>query len=241
MNRILGELVEKLRQAHGDHLVSVVLYGSAASEDVKDAYSDYNVLCVLRQVTPGELMRSEPVFRWWRDLKNPSPLLLSEQEVVRSADAFPIEFHDIKERHVVLHGADVVSGLTVERHYYRALVEHELRAKLLRLRQKAAGILSEKDLLLRLMVESVSTFCVLIRHALWLAGDSPQFAKRAVIAAAGARWNLDGTPFEQLLDLREGKLKPRGLDAVGLFSQYLQQVQNVIAVVDQMEEHGGER
>ena len=54
--------------------------------------------------------------------------------------------------------------------FYRAQVEHDLRAKLLRLRQKAAGMLSDEDLLRRLLADSLSTFCVLFRHALHLSG-----------------------------------------------------------------------
>ena len=32
MDKLLGQLVEKLRKAYGDGLVSVVLYGSAVTE-----------------------------------------------------------------------------------------------------------------------------------------------------------------------------------------------------------------
>ena len=46
----LDQLVEKLSKALGDELVSVVLYGSAASGDHDEKFSDYNVLCVLREV-----------------------------------------------------------------------------------------------------------------------------------------------------------------------------------------------
>jgi hypothetical protein len=59
---------------------------------------------VLQQVTPDELRASEPVFRWWREMHNPSPLLLSEEELQSSTDCFPMEFHDIRERHVTLYG-----------------------------------------------------------------------------------------------------------------------------------------
>src|SRR3954452_23475232 len=147
MDKVLTELVEKLRIAGGERLVSIVLYGSAATDAGKDQFSDFNVLCVLSQVTPQELADCEPVSRWWRQKENPAPLLLSEDEVRTSTDCFPIEFHDIKERHKVLHGPNVVSNLVVDYSFYRAQVEHELRAKLLRLRQKAAGVLSEKDVL----------------------------------------------------------------------------------------------
>src|SRR5713226_613276 len=148
MEDTLNQLVEKLTKALGDRLVSVVLYGSAAAGDHHEGFSDLNVLCVLDQMTTSELAQSEPVFRWWREKGNPSPLLLSEHEVATSTDCFAIEFHDIKAHHRILQGKDVISQLVVDNSFYRAQVEHDLRAKLLRLRQKASGMLSEKDLLL---------------------------------------------------------------------------------------------
>ncbi|MEJ7605403.1 MAG: hypothetical protein WKF37_03855 [Bryobacteraceae bacterium] len=172
MEKILSELVERLQKAHQSTLSSVVLYGSGATEEGKDKLSDFNVLCVLKQITPNELMAAEPTFRWWRDLKNPAPLLLSEAEVLHATDCFPIEFHDIKERHRILYGTDLIAGMQVDDSFYRAQVEHEMRAKMLRLRQKAGGVLSDKVVLLRLMAESTSTFCVLFRHVLRLSGSS---------------------------------------------------------------------
>src|SRR5579864_5386770 len=124
----LKELVSKLENAFDDRLVSVILYGSGASADHHQDFSDLNVLCVLKQVTTRELAASEPVFKWWGDHGHPTPLLLTEDEVHRSSDSFPIEFHDMKARRKVLYGLDVIADLEVDPKYYRAQVEHELRA-----------------------------------------------------------------------------------------------------------------
>jgi hypothetical protein len=235
MERLLEEIVERLRKAHGDKLVSLVLYGSGAVQDGRDALSDFNILCILKQVTTAELHDSESVFRWWREMRNPSPLLMSVEEVRSSADSFPIEFHDIRERHVILYGDDLVSGLDINPAFYRAHVEHELRAKLLRLRQKAGGMLSDDVLLLRLMAESISTFCVLFRHTLMVAGQSPKFGKRDVIAAAAAHFGIAREPFDTLLDLREGRRQPKSVGAPeALFEAYLAGIGTVIAAVDRM-------
>jgi predicted nucleotidyltransferase len=236
MERVLGQLVERLQKAYGERLTSVVLYGSAASGDYNGKFSDLNVLCVLREITPRELADSTPVVRWWREHGNPSPLMMSEDEVKTSTDCFPIEFHDIRERHRVLYGQDVASNLAIGDVFYRAQVEHDLRAKLLRLRQKAAGLLgNDKDQLRTMLADSVSTFCVLFRHALLLEGAEAKFGKREVIAQAQERFGIDTAPFETLLDVREGKIKPKQFEPAALLAEYLKQIQTVIDAVDRLE------
>ncbi|MGC8793998.1 MAG: hypothetical protein ACP5U2_11470 [Bryobacteraceae bacterium] len=234
MERELDRLVERLKRAYDDRLISVVLYGSAAVGDHHGRFSDLNVLCVLRQIGPEELAESAPIFRWWRELGNPAPLLLTLEELRRSTDCFPIEFHDIVERRRVLYGEDVLAGLEIDDSFYRAQVEHELRAKLLRLRQKAAGVIKDKDLLRALLVDALPTFCTLFRHALRLMGQDAPFPKRALLARLRESLGVDTGPMERVLDLREGKIKPRQLDPAPLFEGYLAAIQAVIARVDEL-------
>ena len=231
----LGQLVEKLQKAFGERLVSVILYGSAASGDHQEKYSDYNVLCVLSEITPRELGGGTEIFRWWREQGNPAPLLLSETEVATSTDCFAIEFTDIQQQHKLLFGKDVVSGLQIDRCFYRAQVEHDLRAKLLRLRQKASGMLSDANLLRRLLLDSVSTFCVLFRHALALAGAEGPFRKRDIVRGASDRFGFDPLPFDKLLDVREERIKAGELEPLPLLGAYLDAILRVIDAVDRME------
>jgi len=234
MEQKLQELVDRLRQAQQDRLLSVILYGSAATGDHHQEFSDLNVLCVLTQVTPRELAACETVFKWWRGAGNPAPLLLSEEEVRTSTDCFPIEFHDMQERRRVLFGKDVIEGLAIDKTFYRAQVEHELRAKMLRLRQKAAGVLGDNPALLRLMIDSVSSFFVLSRHALLLSGIQVEWQKREVARNLSAI-GVDSAPFDTLLDLRERKKQSAGLDTESLFANYLKQIEAAVAHVDRLE------
>ena len=231
----LDQLVEKLRKAFGPDLVSVILYGSAATGDHDEKFSDYNVLCVLNAITPVQLAASENIFRWWREQGNPSPLLLTGEEVQRSTDCFAMEFHDIQEHRRILYGADVIAGLDIDRSFYRAQVERELRAKLLRLRQKASGILSDKDVLRRLLADSTSTFCILFRHALILHdGDAPA-RKREIVERARERFGIDPAPFQALLDMREERVKAKDINPERMLAAYMAEVGKVIDAVDQLE------
>jgi len=194
------------------------------------------VLCVLKEITPRELAEGEPVLRWWREHGHPSPLLMSEEEAHNSADSFPIEFRDMKDRRKVLYGMDVVAEVKIDTKYYRAQIEHELRAKLFRLRQQGAQVLSDPAALLKLCLDSVSTFCVLARHALAAAGVDAKTQRRAVVHQLGETLGMDVAPFEILLDVREDKTGPEVGDPGELFARYLECIRRLIEFVDRLED-----
>lgn len=235
MEKKLAQLTERLQAAFGDRLVSAILYGSAAAGDWHEHASDLNVLCVLTRVTPVELGESEPIFRWWCELRNPPPLLMSAEEVRRSTDCFPMEFHDMKAHRRVLTGVDVIDDLEIDPGFYRAQVEHELRAKLLRLRQKAAGMLSKPELLSKLLADSVSTFCVLGRHSLILGGREPKWRKREVVGELEKTLGRPLTGFTGVLDVRANGKLPEGMTAVLLFEKYLSEVDSLVEYVDHIQ------
>jgi predicted nucleotidyltransferase len=227
----LEQLVSKLENAFSGRLVSVVLFGSAASGHA-DRFSDLNVLCVLKEITPRELSSGEPVLKWWREQGNPSPLLMTEEEVYRSADSFPIEFHDMQLRRRVLYGTDPITDLVVKDTHYRTQVEHELRTNLLRLRQQGASVLSDSNLLLALCANSVSTFCVLGRHALVLAGRNPPHDRHEMVGELAAAISADLSSFETLLAVRESK--PTHAEPLELFGEYLVSIGKLVTFVDRL-------
>jgi len=229
----LTNLVERLKQAFDGRLVAAVLYGSAAMGDWHERSSDLNILCVLTQLTPAELRDSEPVFRWWREQGNPPPLLLTQEEVRTSTDCFPMEFHDMQEHRRLLHGTDVIRDLVIDRSFYRAQVEHELRAKQIRLRQHAAAVLSNAERLTKLMTESISTFSVLGRHALILNGHAPRWKRREVVAALEKAMGRPLNAANEILAVRASGKRDSKQDAVSLLERYLLEIEALVRFVDQ--------
>jgi predicted nucleotidyltransferase len=51
----LTDLVTRLKDAAGSNLLSVMLYGSAATEEFHPKHSDLNVLCIMRDLSQEEL------------------------------------------------------------------------------------------------------------------------------------------------------------------------------------------
>jgi hypothetical protein len=90
-------------------------------------------------------------------------------------------------------------------------------------------------LLRRLLADSISTFCVLFRHALILHGDEGPAVKRDVVARAGERFSFDSLPFNRLLDLREDRVKARDVDAASLLASYMKGISAVIEAVNRVE------
>jgi hypothetical protein len=233
----LKELVAKLERSYSDRLVSVILYGSGAAAESGDhhhKFSDLNVLCVLKEITPRELADGEPILRWWREHGHPSPLLMCEEEAHRSADCFPIEFRDLQDRRKVLFGVDVIAGVHVSLKHYRTQVEYELRSKLLRLRQQGAQVLSDPAALLKLCVDSVSTFCMLGRHALQVSGSDAGANRREGVHRLREKLGVSSSPFDILLDIRESKPDANPGDPLELFGQYLEFIRRMIEFVDRL-------
>lgn len=232
MEQTLSDLTERLKTAFSVRLVSIVLYGSAAMDDWRQDSSDLNILCVLDRLSSRELAQSEPIFRWWRSKGNPPPLLLTEDEVRTSTDCFPIEFHDMQEHRRVLYGLDVVRDLVIDRSFYRAHVEYQLRAKQIRLRQQAAEVLSNSNQLTKLLRDSLSTFCVLGRHALLIANREPRWKKHEIIAALEPALNLRLDGANAILAMRNSGKGPEPRNTLATFQQYLAEMEALVNFVD---------
>jgi hypothetical protein len=97
-------------------------------------------------------------------------------------------------------------------------------------------MLSDADLLRRLMADSISTFAVLFRHALALHGVETSHRKREVIESASRHFQFDAAPFQKLLDVREERVKPREVEPAALLGSYLVGIGRVIDAVDRLEQ-----
>jgi predicted nucleotidyltransferase len=232
--KLLDEFVGRLTSALGDKLVSVVLYGSAVTGDFQEKVSDLNVLCVLKHVGLAELEQADPAVDWWMKKKQPAPVLLSTEELSNARDAFAIEFLDIRAAYRILRGEDLIAAIEVDPAHHRYQVEHELRSRLLRLRERYLALQNDRQGVVQLMVDSIPTFAALFRHALMLSGVNAPVKKRAIFQEAAARFGVSKSPFDALLDVREGTRRLQDTEIRTVFEEYLQQISRTVEYVDQL-------
>jgi hypothetical protein len=228
----LSELVARLREAAGDNLQSVVLYGSAADHEFHEAHSDLNILCLLRSVSGVELGKIQPVGLWWWRKGHPSPLVFTLEELRHSADVFAVELLDMKRQHRMLWGDDFFAQFDVPMELHRLQVERELRINVARLRQSFLRSRGRRADLTELMVASASTFSALFRHSLLSLGETPPESRRESADRLAAVIGFNAAAFHTVLDLREGKRGAGELNPERVFGDYLDAVAKVAEEMD---------
>ena len=228
----LTELVGRLKKGVENNLLSVILYGSAATEEFHPKHSDLNVLCIMRELGKEELSKLHAASTWWAKKGHPAPLLFTLNELQRSADIFAIELVDIKAARRILYGEDTIAALHVPMDLHRIHVERELRNNTLRLRQHYLMHPADSRKTLQLMLSSISTFVALFRHALIALGEEPPPTKRATVDRLGSVLGFDPSPFHAVLDIREGHKRERDVDAQTTFDKYLNAIVKATEEVD---------
>jgi predicted nucleotidyltransferase len=232
--KLIDEFVERMRVAAGTNLLAVILYGSAAAGDYIADHSDVNLLCVLRETSFAAIEALGPVVEWWGKKKHHVPLLMSAEEMRRSADVFSIEFLDMRRNHQLLWGEDILKTLEIPLRLHRAQLEYELREKTILLRQRLLVISGDDEAKWEVLLRSLPAFGTLFRHSLIALGEAGTGSKRESALALASKLGIDAGVFGELLDFREQKKDQKTSQVDELFARYLKLVEQVTAAVDKM-------
>ncbi|HBA83891.1 MAG TPA: hypothetical protein DCZ95_07355 [Verrucomicrobia bacterium] len=231
--------IEKLKEACPAGLLSVVLYGSAAAGDHLPKKSDLNILVLLADLKLQRLKALAPVAAAWDRAGHPAPLLFTPGQLRQSADVFPIELLDMQDAHRILVGEDLIGAIEVHRNNLRLQIEHELKGQHIQLRREYLLTRGKAGAVVRLMVESLSTFMVLFRAALRLYQPAVPLQKMEALKALTAFIPFRLDVFQTLQAVKAGEQSRRGLPVDELFSGYLESIELVINAVDSFDTSGG--
>jgi predicted nucleotidyltransferase len=233
MEETIGRIVTPFLESAGQELgggFAAVLYGSGARGEYLAGVSDINLLVVSQSLGPETLRRLSGALQGlWRQHQRP-PLLVDRAEWERATDVFPIEITDMLRNREVLRGEDPVKGLTVDPADLRRMLEHELRGKLLRLRQIYALHSADPRALGEAGVHTAASVAALFRAALALHGREVPRSTPACLTAAGTALGIPTSPLADLWRLRGAK-DPACPPAT--FEGYLSAVAAAVRVIDQ--------
>ena len=175
-----------------------------------------NTLLVVDRVDDDLFARIAPPVHDWIGAKHPPPLVMTEQEWRESADAFPIEYDDIRAHHRVLAGKAPWDGIRVKREHARRQLEHELKGKLMHLRQAYAAEWNNPKRLAEVVGGTWAGFLTMLRAVLRLAGRDVPAGSEALVQSAAS---LIGFPAEQVTE------PAAYLDAVARTAQYVDRME----------------
>jgi predicted nucleotidyltransferase len=226
---------DDMKQAFGEDLQGLALYGSGARGEYVPGRSDLNFLVTLSDAGMDNLDRALGILAQWRKRKVATPLFMTRSLILGSLDCYPIEFLNMQRHYIPIYGEDYLRGLSFDRAALRLQLERELKGKLLHLRTGFLETEGREKPLTRLISVSLTAFLSLFTALLYLKGVAAPRDRRAFIRETATLAGVDGGVFEKCLDIREGSRSPRGAEALSLFKSYLREVNKLCDYVDKME------
>ncbi len=234
LDRILAKVLDELKAALGEDLEAVALYGSAADGEFMPGLSDINLMVILSPAGLTSLNRLAPLANSWLKKRVAPPLTLSREELERSLDTFPLEFLNIKLRHKMLFGPDVLAEVEIDSGDLRLQCEREIKGKLFLLRKAMLQTGGRERDLKQTALDSIKAFTAIFRGVLHLLGDDPAGLTAAqVLDRASVRLGLsDRDVFGLVWKLRQMKKKPARGEVIKLFGRYLAAVAEAADKID---------
>ena len=228
----LNEFIIRLKNTYGEELISIVLYGSGASGEFTTRYSNVNLLVILKDTSLDNLNKISTLITRHK-FQMIKPLFFSEGYIKRSIDVFPIEFLDMKENHIVLHGKDVLSSLAIDIKNLRFQCEQELKAKLVNIKDAYLRIRNKQELK-RLLFSSFTSIIHILRNLVRLKGNSPSYLKEDVLKDISREFNIDTTNFNKILDAKKKNLILSSEETESLFFALVTDLEKIIDIVDKL-------
>jgi hypothetical protein len=229
----LDDLVAQLQRVYGSGLAAVILFGSAAAGEHIAGRSDYNVLVLVDAVTVERLRATAAALVGWRKAGHSAPQLMTVTEWRTSADAFPMEYADIIERHKVLFGTAPFDGIRVAPRDLRVQVEHQARGKLLQLRQRVLGTGTSADAdIIELLATGSSSIMIVFRGVERLHGAVPPTDNEALTRAVATRVGFDPEPFVRVIRHVRGSERIPTNQAISVLDGYSSGLARVVEHVD---------
>lgn len=233
VRRVVLPYAQQMIKIYGQNLMSIIVYGSAITEDFVPKRSNINLLIILQQITLQDLKRGSKLVISGQIKKGIIPLFLTQLHIQTSSDVFPIEFLEMKENHLLLFGEDILKEIDISPVNIRLQCEEALKGKLIRLQQAYLELGTKLRRLEGLMIESLTSFMPIFRNILRLKQRDLPGGKQGIIEMVGTEFGVDKKPLLRILEAKKGKRMAK-TEIEPIFGDYLEQVRGLVVEVDQL-------
>jgi predicted nucleotidyltransferase len=136
----LDELATTLEEVCGKNLLGLVVHGSAVRGGWYEETSDVDLIVVLNDDSEALLAAIGPALELARFSGRIESMILTKDEIERSADCFPLLYGDVARTSVTIAGTNPFNGLSISDEHIRLRVEQELREIRIRMRRVATDM-----------------------------------------------------------------------------------------------------
>jgi hypothetical protein len=228
---ILQKFTQGLKGIYPQELQSLILYGSAASGEFVDKHSNINLLVVLKNTDLEVMKKSSKLIHKFKMINT---LFLTEDYMATSTDIFPIEFLDMQENYFVLFGKDVLKDIQVDIRNLRFECEHELKAKLLKLKQAYLLLNNNMRALRSLLFIAFTSVLHILRNVLRIKGRKPPYLKHKVLKELAFEFKIDIEVWEKILLAKNKTIKLTGREIEQLFMSFIRELESIVMIVDKL-------
>ena len=221
----LDNFTTQIQQIYGEQLISVVLYGSAASGEFVTNHSNLNVLVVLKNADLPALKKASALIRKFHML---TPLFLTENDILLSAHIFPIEFLDMKENHQILYGKDIFEGMTIDTKNLKFQCEYELKNKLINLRQWYLKTHKDSRALNSLLLKAFTSSVHVLRNVIRIKNKEAAYLKEEAINEIAAEFAFAPDIWQKILSHKLKKTKLTLQETDELFIQFVRDLEKIV-------------
>jgi len=231
---LAGRLMDDL----GDNLRSLSVVGSALTPDFHPTRSDIDTVLVVGRRSHDLLKLLAAYQKHLAGDKLEAPVLMTEEYIEHSLDAFAVGMLDFQFVHSTIVGRDPFIALRFHTPDVRVQCERELKSNLMDLRQgyvRAAGDMRQVG---RLLMATIGNLLPLLRAMLWLTGGGRRPEAARTVTAAAQRFGFNSTALELPLKLRAENRSPGREQVDVMFENIYRVVDHLSREVDHMRVEG---
>lgn len=129
------------------------------------------------------------------------PTIFTFDEIVNARDVFPIEFLNIRKRHKIINGDDILGDIEIKKANLRRQLEFEFRSKLIHLRR--AYLRNDEEDMDKIILDAVPTMAPIIGGLMYLKNIEGKFDVNKFKQAYG----IDTQILLDIYHVRKGKGK----------------------------------
>lgn len=211
LDGVLEELVGAARQCFATDLVMVALFGSAAEDRLRPS-SDVNVLFVLECFDAAKVDAFRAALRTAHSALLVQAMFLLRQELPVAAELFAVKFNDIRSRHRMLYGTDLIRELIIDEAELRRRLREVLLNLAIRLRERYALVSLREEQLVSIIVDAAPPLRASAMALLKLRGvEAPSLREALETVVAGIDDSRFSAAVANLPKARQEQRLPPGV------------------------------